>query len=162
MVKSKGFGTLARNRKAYFDYTILDKVEAGIKLIGTEVKALREGKGNLRGSYVAVISGEAFILGLKIGRYSKGGKDQHEEERTRKLLLTKKELKSLSGVLSQKGLTIVPLKIYTKGRLIKVGLGVVKGKKKYDKREVIKKRQIERDIEREIRGKERIREDLRK
>jgi len=162
MVKSRGFGTLAKNRKAYFDYQILETLEAGIQLLGTEVKALREGKGNLSGSYVSIISDEAFILGLKIGRYTSGGKEQHSEDRTRKLLLTKKELKSLIGKLSREGLTCVPVKIYTKGRLIKVALGIVKGKKKTDKRETIKKRQIERDIQREVRGKERVRDNLRR
>lgn len=141
--------TLLENRKAYYDYEILEKFEAGLVLAGWEVKSLRNKKGSLAGSHVIIRDGEAFAVGIDIQPYQAGNMPTNfEEQRVLKLLLSKKEIKHLEGKLSQKGLTIVPVKVYTKGRKIKIEIGLAKGKKKYDKREKIKGRETERDIAR--------------
>ncbi len=143
--------TLIKNKKVYFDYEILDKFDAGIELFGYEVKSLRNKRGSLEGTHATVRGNEAFLIGMDIPPYQPANAPKdYNPRRNRKLLLTKKELSELAGKESQKGLTIVPISLYTKGRNIKVSLGVARGKKKYDKRESIKKRDTQRDIEREL------------
>ena len=128
------------NRKARYDYEILDTYESGIVLTGTEIKSIRNGNANLKDSYAICKNGEVFLLGMHISPYKEGNQFNHDELRTRKLLLHKKEIKKLKEVLEQDGYSIVPLKIYLKHGYAKVLLGVAKGKKNYDKRESIKKR----------------------
>ena len=139
----------AQNKKAAFDYEILEKFEAGIELKGHEVKAIKSGKVSLTGSYVKVLGNEIFLLGALVSPYQPNNvpKD-YEEQRDRKLLLTKKEINYLIGKQKERGLTIVPIKLYNKGGKVKLEIGVARGKKKYDKREKIKKRDVERRLRR--------------
>jgi len=139
----------ADNKKAYFNYEILEKFEAGIVLIGTEVKSIKAGRINLAGSYVVLKSEEPYLVGAKIPPYQpKNAPADYNPERSRKLLLNKKEIKYLIGKSQERGLALIPLKIYTNNAKIKCGFGIGKGKKKYDKRETIKKRETEREIRR--------------
>jgi SsrA-binding protein len=143
--------SLADNKKAYFDYEIIEKFSAGIELFGFEVKSLQTHHAQLAGSFSVIRGDEAFLLNLRITPYQAGNTPKtYEAERTRKLLLTKKEIRRLEGLLSQKGLTLLPLSIYNKGRRIKVELGLAKHKKKFDKRHAIKKRDADREIAREV------------
>ena len=145
--------TLLSNKKAHFDYELGDRYEAGIELLGGEVKSLRKHQGKLDGAHVVVRGGEAFVTGMSIPPYQEknaSGKGKIDPERTRKLLLNKKEISALSEIESQKGLTIVPVSLYTKGRSLKLEVAIARGKKKYDKRESIKKSDTKRDIEREF------------
>ena len=137
------------NRKAKYNYHILDKIEAGIVLTGTEIKSIRGGKANIKDSYATMKNGEAFLINMHISAYENGNIFNHEETRTRKLLLHKNEIYKLNDKIRLEGFTLIPLKIYLNRGKAKVLIGVCKGKKNYDKREDIKKR----DIEREIRGK---------
>lgn len=147
----KVMNVLAENKKAYFNYQILEKFEAGISLIGQEVKSIKLGRINLAGSYVVLRDTEAFLIGCKVPPYQpKNAPPDYNPERLRKLLLKKSELKYLIGKAKQKGLTLLPLKVYTKRGKIKVEFGIAKGKKKFDKREQIKKRETEREINREL------------
>jgi len=140
---------LAENKKAYFNYQILEKFEAGISLIGQEVKSIKSGRMNLAGSYVVLKGEEVYLIGANIPPYQpKNAPPDYNPERSRKLLLKKSEIKYLIGKVRQKGLTLVPLKVYTKRGKIKLEFGVAKGKKKFDKRELIKKREFEREKER--------------
>jgi SsrA-binding protein len=133
------------NRKAHFNYSIGDKYTSGIQLIGTEIKSIREGKLNFNDSFCLFINDELFIRGIYISDYSFGSK--HENVRDRKLLLTKKELKKIRESIKEKGLTIIPLKGYfTETNYFKIEIGIGKGKKSYDKRETIKKRDSEREV----------------
>ncbi len=142
---------LIENRKVYFDYEILEKFEAGLVLVGWEVKSLRNKRGNIAGSHIIIRGGEAFIVGISIPPYqAKNLPADFEENRTIKILLSKKEINYLAGKTHKTGLTMVPLKLYTKGRKIKMEIALVKGKKKFDKRETIKKREDKRKIERAI------------
>jgi len=141
---------LAENKKAFFDYEILEKYEAGISLTGQEVKSLRAGRINLAGTFVILRGEEVFWVGAKIPAWQPLNAPGHKEERDRKLLLTKKEIKRLIGKVKQKGLTLIPLKLYTKGRWIKLEFGVARKKKKADKREILKKRAMEREIARTL------------
>ena len=144
---------LAENRKAYFRYQILEKFEAGISLIGQEVKSIKSGRINLAGSYVVLKGEEVFLVGAKIPAYQpKNAPPDYNPERSRKLLLTKSEIKFLVGKAKERGLTLIPLKVYTKRGKIKLEFGIAKGRKKADKREVIKKRETEREIRRALRG----------
>jgi|SRR3989338_8101381 len=144
----------AENRKARFDYEILEKYEAGIELLGTEVKSVRGGKMSLEGSFIIVRGGEAYLINANVPPYQpKNAPKDYDPLRNRKILLTKKEIAELSSGESNKSLTIVPLSVYNKGKKIKLGLALVKGKKKYDKRETIKKRDTEREIRREYKGR---------
>lgn len=136
------------NRKARFEFEILDKVEAGIVLLGTEVKSVREGHISLQESYASARDGEIWLEGCTIQPYSQGNYNNHEPTRPRKLLLHKKEMKKLAQRVAEKGLTLVPLAIYFKGARLKVELGVARGKKLHDKRETIKKRETERSFRR--------------
>lgn len=146
-------GILVKNKKAGFNYKILEKYEAGIKLLGFEVKSLKNNRGSLDGAYVSVRGKEAFVLNFDIPPYQPSNTpENYDSRRERKLLLTKKEMDKFIGLEQQKGLTIVPISVYTKNNKIKVELAVVRGKKKYDKRETIKKRDTEREIRRDIKG----------
>lgn len=142
---------LANNKKAGFDYEILEKFEAGIVLNGQEVKSIRNGNISLKGSYVIIRGEEPYLVGANIPPYQpKNASPEYDPERIRKLLLNKKEIDHLIGKTQERGLTLVPLKLYTKYARIKLEFGIGKGKKKSDKRETIKKRDIDRDIKREI------------
>jgi len=136
---------IADNRKARHDYHISDVYEAGIVLLGTEVKAIREGRVNLRDSYGRIEAGEIFLHGLHVSPYSHRGYSEHEPLRRRKLLLTKREIHKLTGKAVERGFTLVPVRMYFKRGLVKVALGVAKGKKAHDKRETIRRRQIDRE-----------------
>ena len=140
---------LSTNRKAFYDFMIEEKVEAGIVLVGTEVKALREGRLNLRDSYAAIINEKAILHNCHIGTYSHGNQMNHEPLRPRTLLLHKKEIERLQAKVQQKGLTLVPLRLYfnERGR-VKLELALARGKKTYDRRETIKKREAGREIDR--------------
>ena len=141
------------NRKAHFNYEIQEKLEAGIELLGHEVKSVKAGHANLEGSHVIIRGNEAFLIGSTITPYqpSNTPKD-YDPARNRKLLLTKKELQELGSKENQKGLTIVPLSMYSKARKIKLEIAIVRGKKKFDKRESIKKRDSKRDIDRTLKN----------
>jgi SsrA-binding protein len=137
------------NRKASHDYFLLDRFEAGIVLKGTEVKSLRQGSANLQDGYAIFKNGEVWLVGLHISPFEKGNINNHDPKRDRKLLLHKKEIRRVFGKLSEGGLTLVPLRIYFSKNLAKVELAVAKGKKSYDKREAIAKRDAERQLRRE-------------
>lgn len=139
---------IAKNPVAYHNYTINDKLEAGIVLTGTEIKSIRVGKVNLKDSYVTIKNGEAFIFGMHISPYEHGNIFNKDPLRTRKLLLNRKEINKLLGLISQKGMTIVPIQLYFKNNLVKLEIGIGKGKKLYDKREDITKKDAERKIQR--------------
>jgi SsrA-binding protein len=140
---------IAENRKAYFDYFIEEEFEAGIQLTGSEVKACRTQGASLVGSYVRIYRNEPYVLGLKIPLYAKsGGNEKYDPERSRKLLLRRGEINSLIGALSRKGYSATPLRLYKDGDLIKIKIGIVRGKKEYDKREILKKREQLREMER--------------
>ena len=142
---------LAENKKAYFNYQILEKFEAGISLIGQEVKSIKTRGVNLAGSYVVIKDSEVFWIGAKISPYQpKNLPPDYNPERSRKLLLKKSEIKYLIGKTKQKGLTLIPLRVYTKRGKIKLEFGIAKGLKKVDKRELIKKREVERELKREL------------
>ena len=135
------------NKKAYFNYFIDSEIEAGIVLKGTEIKSIRKGSVNLTDSYVRIKNNEAYIINMFIDKYDEGNMFNHEPTRERKLLLHKKEIKRLLELISREGYTLVPTSIYIKDDFAKVSIGVAKGKKLYDKREVIKKRDMERIID---------------
>jgi SsrA-binding protein len=143
--KPGGEKLIASNKKAFHDYFVLQKLEAGIELTGTEVKSLRDGKANLKDSYVVVNGDQAFLLAAHISPYSHGNIQNHEPERKRKLLLHKREIEKLEVQIVEKGLTIVPLRLYFKGSRVKVEIAVVRGKKQYDKRETEKRREADRE-----------------
>lgn len=146
---------LTENRKARFNYELLEKMEAGIELLGFEVKSLRQKQGSLDGAYVIVRGGEAFLVNGYIPPYQpKNTPRDYDPRRHRKLLLTKKELAELAAAESKKGLTIVPVSVYNKGRKIKVEIAIARGKKKYDKRETIKRRDAEREMRRTLKNVE--------
>ena len=142
---------IATNRKAYHEFFILDKFEAGIELLGSEVKSLREGSGNLKEGYVVIRDGNAVLIGVHISPYSHTGFQGHDPLRDRQLLLNKKEIIKLVKKVSEKGLTLIPLRLYFKNGWVKVEIGLAKGKRHYDKKESIKKRDIKRETDREVR-----------
>ena len=144
---------VCQNKKAYHDYSIEETIEAGIQLLGTEVKSLREGKSNLKDSYVIIKNAEVFLLNCHISPYSHGNIMNHDPLRTRKLLLHEREIQRLKGMSQQKGYTLVPLKIYFKGPYAKVEVGLAKGKKLYEKRDTIREREAKRTIERAMRSR---------
>ena len=137
------------NRKVRFDYEILEEIESGIVLTGTEIKSIKDGKANLKDSYAIIRNGEVFLLNMHISHYKEGNIFNHEETRTRKLLLHKKEILKLRDKLDLQGLALVPLKLYFKRNKVKILLGLGKGKKTYDKRESIKEKDIKRNLEKE-------------
>jgi len=143
--------TLTKNKKAFFDYEIQKTFTAGIELLGLEVKSVRAGKASLQGAFIAVRGGEAFLVGADIPAYQpKNAPEDYDALRPRKLLLSKAELLTLKDAEGTKGLTIVPLSVYNKGRFLKLDLAIAKGKKKFDKRQAIKKRDVEREIGRSL------------
>ena len=151
--KSDADQLIADNRKAGHDYHILETFEAGLVLSGTEVKAIRESGVNLRDSYCRLEQGEAFLLNAHISQYSHGGYATHDPTRPRKLLLKRAELNKLLGKTTERGLTIVPLRMYFKNGRIKVAIGLAKGKKLYDKRETIKRREADRETRAAIKSR---------
>lgn len=152
--QKKGSATIADNRKARHDYFVLETYEAGIELVGTEVKSIRQGGANLKDAWIAIDSGEAIIKQMHISPYEKGNIFNKDPYRERRLLLHKREILKLFGLVKQSGLTLIPLSLYFKGSKVKVSVGVCKGKKLYDKRDDMANRAAQRDIERAI--KERI------
>ena len=146
---------IANNKKAYHDYFILEKYEAGIELAGTEVKSLRQGRCNLKDSWCSIVKGELFVNGMHISPYEHGNIWSKDPVRVRKLLMHKREINKLFGTLQQQGLSLIPLSAYFKGSMVKLELGLCKGKKLYDKREDAAKKSAKRDIDRAM--KERIR-----
>lgn len=146
--------SIATNRRAYHDYFILETLEAGIALTGTEIKSVREGKVNLREAYAKGEGDELWLYNVHIAHYQPGGPFSHDPTRPRKLLLHRKELNQFLGQANQKGLTIVPLRLYLKGRLAKVEIALAQGKKLYDKRQAIAERQAQREVERALRRPE--------
>ena len=141
------YKVIAQNKKAYFDYFIEDTYEAGIVLVGTEVKSLRMGKGSIKEAYIKAKDGEIYIYNMHITPYEKGNIFNKDPLRVRKLLLHKREINKLMGAVSQKGFTIVPLKVYLKGSLMKMEIGLARGKKNYDKRDDIAKKDQRREAE---------------
>lgn len=139
------------NEKAYFNYNILEKFEAGLVLLGTEVKSIRLGKATIKGSYIIIKDDEAYLTGATIPPYQpKNAPPDYDPQRPRKLLLERQEINYLVGKSKESGIAVVPLKIFDKNAKIKIEIGVGKGKKKYDKRQTIKKRETERELKREI------------
>lgn len=149
MAKTNG-KMIANNKKAYHDYFILDTIEAGIALHGTEVKSLRMGKCSIKEAFIRIENGEMFIYGMHISPYEKGNIFNKDPLRVRKLLLHKSEINKMLGKQKEKGIAIVPLKVYFKGSLVKVEIGLAKGKKLYDKREDIAKKDMKREAERDM------------
>lgn len=142
--------TLIKNSKAFHDYEILDTFEAGMVLTGSEVKSLRNKNGNLSGSFVKVYNGKVVLENMHIGIYKPAGPEQHEPDRNRLLLLHKKQIEKLVQASDEDGKTIIPLEVYTSEKLIKAKIAIAKGKKKYEKRATLKKRDIEREIDRKM------------
>jgi len=136
---------IASNKKAFHDYHVLDKFEAGLELTGTEVKSLRDGAANLKDAYVTFKNGEAFLFNAHISPYTHGNRENHLPDRTRKLLLHRREIEKLHVQVTEKGLTVVPLRLYFKGSRVKAEIGVVRGKKLYDKRDTERKRELDRE-----------------
>ncbi|GAA0122710.1 MAG: SsrA-binding protein SmpB [Clostridium argentinense] len=153
MAKKLGNKTLVENRKARHDYFIEEAMEAGIALVGTEVKSIRAGKANLRDSYADIRDGEVFIKNMHISPYEQGNIFNKDPLRERKLLLHKYEIEKLLGYTTQKGYTLVPLSLYLKDGKVKVNLAVVRGKKDYDKRDAMLERAAKRDIDRQMKEK---------
>ena len=146
--------TLVGHKKAHFDYEILETLEAGIELLGFEVKSVKKGQGSLEGAYVIVRGGEAYLVNMLIPPYQeKNTPGDYESRRNRRLILKREEIEKLANIGDGKNLTIVPISVYNKGSLIKVSIGLVRGKKKYDKRESIKKRETDRTVRREFRDR---------
>ncbi len=144
---------LVEHKKARLDYEILEEFEAGIELFGHEVKSLRTRQGKLEGSHAIVRNGEAYVVGMQIPPYQPANTpESYDPTRSRRLLLTKKELDELEAAEGKKGLTIVPLSVYNKGSKLKLRLAIARGRKKYDKRDVLKKRDAEREIERTLKN----------
>jgi SsrA-binding protein len=140
------------NKKAHYDYEIETTYEAGIVLTGTEVKSVRDGKANLKDSYAIYKNGEIFLLNMHISHYDKGNIFNHEETRTRKLLLNKREILKIRDAIEREGYTLVPIKAYFKGNKLKVLIGIARGKKTYDKRESIKKKDMDREIKKQMKN----------
>ncbi len=138
---------VARNRKAYYDYEILEELEAGLVLLGTEVKSLRDNRATLKESFARIADGELWLENCHIAPYSHGNLSNHEPRRSRKLLLHRRQIQSLAGKVAQKGLTIVPLSLYFKNGRVKVKVGLAKGKRRYDKRESKRRKAIDREVQ---------------
>ena len=141
------------NRKARHDYFIEDTYEAGIELTGTEIKSSRVGSANIKDSYGIIKNNEIFLLNMFVSQYKEGNIFNHNETRTRKLLLHKKEIKKISEAVNNQGLTLIPLKLYFKNNILKVELAICRGKKNYDKRESIKERDIKRNIDKQLKNR---------
>jgi len=146
--------TLAENKKVFFDYKILEKFEAGLVLLGHEVKAVKAGQISLKGAFITFHNNKAYLTNATISKYKQAGKlEGYDPTRSREILLHKKELRYLQGKFAEKGLTIVPIAVYTKNRLVKIEIAVAQGKHAFDKRESIKKRDAERDMRRAMKNK---------
>ena len=143
--REKAQSNIAENRKAFHDFHLLETFEAGLVLLGTEVKAIREGRVNLRDSYARVEAGEIFVYNIHISAYSNRGYADHEPTRRRKLLLHRQEIRKLIGKTVEKGMTLVPLRLYFKGGKIKLAISLARGKQAHDKREAIRKREVDRE-----------------
>ena len=150
---SGGIKLVANNKKAYHDYFILEKYEAGISLVGTEVKSLRAGKCSIKEAYVRIENGEVFVVGMNISPYEQGNIFNRDSLRVRKLLLHKSEINKLIGDTAEKGITIMPLQVYFKDGRAKIEIGLAKGKKNYDKRQDIAKKDARREVERDFKVK---------
>ena len=151
MAEKKTSGKIiAQNKKAWHDYFVDEKYEAGIALFGTEVKSIRAGQVNLKDSYCSVKNGELFVLGMHVSPYEKGNIFNREPRRERKLLMHKREIMKINGMLTQKGYTLVPLSLYFSGKNVKVELGLCRGKKLYDKRDSIAAKEVNREIDRKM------------
>ena len=153
LMRTKGTKTIAENRKARHEYFVLESYEAGIELVGTEVKSIRQGSVNLKDSWCSIDNGELFIRGLHISPYEKGNIFNKDPLRVRKLLMHKKEINKLFGTIKQEGLTLIPLSLYFKDSRVKVQVGLCKGKKLYDKRETAAKRDAMREIDRSVKSR---------
>ncbi len=153
--REKAQRIIADNRKAFHDYHILDTWEAGVALLGTEVKAIREGRVNLRDSFARMEKGEVWLMNVHISPYSHTGYAHHDERRHRKLLLHRHEIQKLAGQVREKGLTLVPLQLYFKNGRVKVALALVKGKQAHDKRETIRRREVDRETRAAIKARSR-------
>jgi SsrA-binding protein len=154
MKNFKEIKILSENKKAYFDYEILEKFEAGIILSGQEVKSIKSGKISLKGSYVVFNKQEPFLIGAKVPPYQpKNTAPDYDPEKSRKLLLKKTEIKHLIGKINEKGIALIPLKIYIKNAMLKLEFGIAKGRKKFSKKEIIKKRENQREIQRELKSR---------
>ncbi len=140
------------NKKAYYDYEIETTYEAGIVLKGTEVKSIRDGRANLKDSYAIYKDGEIFLLNMHISHYDKGNIFNHDETRTRKLLLNKKEIYRIRDAIEREGYTLVPIKLYFNKNKVKILIGIARGKKNYDKREAIKKKDMEREMQKQLKN----------
>ena len=136
------------NKKAYFDYFVIKEIEAGIELTGTEIKSIRKGSANLKDTYARIKNGEVYVVNMYIAKYDEGNRFNHDERRSRKLLLHKNEILRLQEDIKLEGYTLIPLKAYFKGNKVKISLGVCKGKKLYDKRDSIKERDLSREAKR--------------
>ena len=155
IMRSKGTKTIAENRKAHHDYFVFESYEAGIELVGTEVKSIRQGGVNLKDSWCSIDKGELFVRGMHISPYEKGNIFNRDPMRVRKLLMHKREINKLYGTLKQEGLSLIPLSLYFKDSRVKMQLGLCKGKKLYDKRADIAKRDANREIDRNLKSRKR-------
>ena len=153
--REKAQKLIADNRKAFHDYHVLESWEAGVVLLGTEVKSIREGSVSLRDSFARLDKGEVWLLNLHIGPYSHTGYAHHEERRQRKLLMHTHEIRKLAGKVKEKGLTLVPLQMYFKNGRVKVTLALVKGKQAHDKRETIRRREVDRETRAAVKARQR-------
>ena len=153
MPKQQGIKQAAANRKAFHDYFVLDRYEAGIELSGTEVKSIRAGTLNLKDSFCTVKNGELFVRGMHISPYEKGNIFNRDPDRPRRLLMHKREILKLGAAVAQEGLALIPLSVYFKDSRVKVEVGLCKGKKLYDKRDADAKRQADRDIDRQMKNR---------
>ena len=153
--REKAQRTIAENRKARHDYHILDTWEAGVALLGTEVKSIREGRVNLRDSYARIDNGEVWMMNVHISPYSHRGSAAHEELRQRKLLLNRDEIRKMVGKVAEKGLTLVPLELYFKNGRVKVQLALAKGKQAHDKRETLRRREVDRETRAAVKSRAR-------
>jgi len=151
--REKAQSSIAENRKAFHDFHLLESFEAGLVLLGTEVKAIREGRVNLRDSFARVEDGEVFLYNVNISPYSHRGYADHEPLRRRKLLLRRDEIRKLVGKTVEKGMTLVPVRLYFKNGRVKVAVSLAKGKKDYDKRETIKRREVDRETRAAIKSR---------
>ena len=155
MAEKTAEAPIATNRKAFFNYNVLERAEAGLALVGSEVKSIREGGLNFKDAYADFRGGELFLVGCHISPYSHGTSENHFAERERKLLLHKREILRLGGKATEKGLTLVPLRAYFKNGRIKVEIGLARGKREHDKRDAIRKKDLEREARQELRSRQR-------
>jgi SsrA-binding protein len=153
MAEASAEKVIATNRKAFFNYHVLERAEAGVALLGSEVKSIREGGLNFRDSFVEFRGGELYLVGCRIGPYSHGNIQNHAEERDRKLLLHKREILKLGGRATEKGFTIVPLRAYFKNGRVKLEIGLARGKQAHDKREALRRKDIERETRQAVKDR---------